>query len=181
MPERAEGSLVPTGACDFDRPRNAASHDGRPSYDADMLVVALGADYDTAATPGFEDGGVEYYSVAGAERMRDVLSDFGSGKDPDRDPGHPFKCPPAPFEGALLCANEEEWSSDVADAYHRPIQVVARARPPRRRVVVYLESPIEVVDESARKPQEPCSCTPWIRRGEWTPCLTACKFPGTGS
>ena len=42
------------------------------SYDADVLVVALGADYDIAATPGFAEGGFEYYSIAGAERMRDV-------------------------------------------------------------------------------------------------------------
>jgi sulfide:quinone oxidoreductase len=72
------------------------------SYDADILVVALGADYDFAATPGFEDGGVEYYSVAGAERMREVLSSFDSGKILIGILGHPFKCPPAPFEGALL-------------------------------------------------------------------------------
>jgi sulfide:quinone oxidoreductase len=72
------------------------------SHDADILVVALGADYDLAATPGFEEGGVEYYSVAGAERMRDVLSDFDSGKVLIGILGQPFKCPPAPFEGALL-------------------------------------------------------------------------------
>jgi len=72
------------------------------SYDADILVVALGADYDFAATPGFEAGGVEYYSVAGAGRMRDVLSNFDSGKILIGILGHPFKCPPAPFEGALL-------------------------------------------------------------------------------
>jgi sulfide:quinone oxidoreductase len=72
------------------------------SYDADILVVALGADYDLAATPGFEEGGVEYYSVGGAERMRGVLSDFDSGQIVIGILGHPFKCPPAPFEGALL-------------------------------------------------------------------------------
>lgn len=72
------------------------------SYDADILVVALGAAYDFAATPGFEEGGVEYYSVAGAERMRDVLADVDSGRILIGILGHPFKCPPAPFEGALL-------------------------------------------------------------------------------
>jgi sulfide:quinone oxidoreductase len=72
------------------------------SYDADVLVVALGADYDFAATPGFEEGGFEYYSLAGAERMRDVLPDFESGTILIGILGHPFKCPPAPFEGALL-------------------------------------------------------------------------------
>jgi sulfide:quinone oxidoreductase len=72
------------------------------SYDADVLVVALGADYDFAATPGFEAGGFEYYSLAGAERMRDVLPEFESGSILIGILGHPFKCPPAPFEGALL-------------------------------------------------------------------------------
>jgi len=72
------------------------------SYDADVLVVALGAGYDLAATPGFEEGGLEYYSIAGAERMRDVLLDFESGTVLIGILGQPFKCPPAPFEGALL-------------------------------------------------------------------------------
>jgi sulfide:quinone oxidoreductase len=72
------------------------------SYDADVLVVALGADYDFAATPGFEEGGFEYYSLAGAERLRDVLPEFASGTILIGILGHPFKCPPAPFEGALL-------------------------------------------------------------------------------
>jgi len=72
------------------------------SYDADILVVALGAAYDFAATPGFAAGGVEYYSVAGAERMRDALADFHSGTILIGIFGQPFKCPPAPFEGALL-------------------------------------------------------------------------------
>jgi sulfide:quinone oxidoreductase len=74
----------------------------RQSYDADVLVVALGADYDFAATPGFAEGGYEYYSLAGAERMRDALPAFESGTILVGILGHPFKCPPAPFEGALL-------------------------------------------------------------------------------
>ena len=72
------------------------------SYDADILVVALGADYDFGATPGFEAGGFEYYSLAGAERLRDALPEFESGTILIGILGHPFKCPPAPFEGAIL-------------------------------------------------------------------------------
>jgi sulfide:quinone oxidoreductase len=72
------------------------------SYEGDILVVALGADYDLAATPGFEEGGFEYYSLAGAERLRDVIRDFDSGNVLIGILGHPFKCPPAPFEGAIL-------------------------------------------------------------------------------
>jgi sulfide:quinone oxidoreductase len=83
-------------------PENRRVTTDAASYEADILVVALGADYDFAATPGFQEGGVEYYSVAGAERMREVLLDFDSGKILVGILGHPFKCPPAPFEGALL-------------------------------------------------------------------------------
>ena len=74
----------------------------KSSYDADILVVALGANYDHAATPGFEDGGHEYYTVAGAERLRDALPSFESGTILIGILGQPYKCPPAPFEGALL-------------------------------------------------------------------------------
>ena len=38
------------------------------SYDADVLIVALGADLDPAATPGFVEGGYEFCSFARAER-----------------------------------------------------------------------------------------------------------------
>ena len=74
----------------------------RGSYDADILVVALGADYDLDATPGFAEGGLEYYSIAGAERMRDALPAFAGGTILIGVLGQPFKCPPAPFEGAFL-------------------------------------------------------------------------------
>ena len=72
------------------------------SYDADFVVVALGADYDYAATPGFEQGGHEFYTLAGAERLRDALADFEGGKVLVSVLGQPFKCPPAPFEGSFL-------------------------------------------------------------------------------
>jgi sulfide:quinone oxidoreductase len=72
------------------------------TYDADFLVVAMGADYDMAATPGFEEGGHNYYTLAGAERLRDALGDFDGGRVLVSILGQPFKCPPAPFEGSFL-------------------------------------------------------------------------------
>src|SRR5215207_3460742 len=62
----------------------------------------LGADYDLTATPGFVEGGFEYYSVAGAERLRDELPRFHGGKVLLAVLSIPFKCPPAPYEGILL-------------------------------------------------------------------------------
>ena len=72
------------------------------SYDADFVVVALGADYAMAATPGLEAGGHEYYTLAGAERLCDALADFDGGRVLVSVLGQPFKCPPAPFEGCFL-------------------------------------------------------------------------------
>jgi len=72
------------------------------SHDADFLVVAMGADYVMDATPGLEAGGYEYYTVAGAERLRDALAEFDGGRVLLSVLGQPFKCPPAPFEGAFL-------------------------------------------------------------------------------
>jgi sulfide:quinone oxidoreductase len=71
-------------------------------YEADYLVVALGADYDPAATPGLVEGGNEFYSFAGAERLRDVLPNFSKGRAIVGVTSTPFKCPPAPSEAALL-------------------------------------------------------------------------------
>jgi sulfide:quinone oxidoreductase len=71
-------------------------------HEADVLVVALGADYDFDATPGLAEGGNEFYSVGGAERLRDVLPSFARGRAIVGVCGAPFKCPPAPSEAALL-------------------------------------------------------------------------------
>ncbi len=71
-------------------------------YDSDVLVVALGADYDQAATPGLAEVGNEFYSFAGAERLRDVIPTFSKGRAIVGVTSTPFKCPPAPSEAALL-------------------------------------------------------------------------------
>jgi sulfide:quinone oxidoreductase len=71
-------------------------------HDADFLVVAMGADYDMDATPGLEEGGHEYYTMAGAQRLRDALAEFDGGRVLVSVLGQPFKCPPAPFEGSFL-------------------------------------------------------------------------------
>ena len=71
-------------------------------HDADILVIALGADYDMDATPGLAEGGNEFYSLAGAERLAGILPTFSQGHVVIGVCGAPFKCPPAPSECALL-------------------------------------------------------------------------------
>jgi sulfide:quinone oxidoreductase len=76
------------------------------SYKGDAMVIALGADYDFAATPGLAEFGNEFYSFAGAEKLGGVLPGFSEGHAVIGVCGAPFKCPPAPSECALLLDDE---------------------------------------------------------------------------
>ncbi len=74
----------------------------KAQYEPDILVIALGADLDPAATPGMVEEGTEYYSEGGAERVRAVLPEFEGGDVIIGVLGNFFKCPAAPFETALM-------------------------------------------------------------------------------
>jgi len=75
-------------------------------HEADILAIALGADYDVDATPGLAEGGNEFYSVAGAARLAPLIASFSQGHAVIGVCGTPFKCPPAPSECALLLHDE---------------------------------------------------------------------------
>jgi sulfide:quinone oxidoreductase len=72
------------------------------AFDGDVMVVALGADLDPAATPGLTEAGHEFYTVEGAFGLRDVIDAFGGGRVVIGVLSTPYKCPPAPSETALL-------------------------------------------------------------------------------
>jgi sulfide:quinone oxidoreductase len=72
------------------------------TIDADILVVALGADLEPDATSGLREGGREFYTVSGAFALRDVIANFDGGRVIVGVTSAPFKCPPAPSETALL-------------------------------------------------------------------------------
>jgi sulfide:quinone oxidoreductase len=72
------------------------------TYDADVLVIALGADIAPELTPGVVEDGNEFYTVAGAERVRDVVASFDSGDAIISVLGPFYKCPAAPYEAAMM-------------------------------------------------------------------------------
>jgi sulfide:quinone oxidoreductase len=72
------------------------------AFDADILVIALGADVHPEATPGLLDGGHEFYTPGSAFQLREVLENFQGGRVVIGVTSLPFKCPPAPSEAALL-------------------------------------------------------------------------------
>ena len=71
-------------------------------FDADIIVVALGAEVDPSATPGLVEGGHDFYSNAGAFAAKHALDAFAGGHVVIGVVGAPYKCPPAPSETALM-------------------------------------------------------------------------------
>jgi sulfide:quinone oxidoreductase len=65
-------------------------------FEADILVVALGADLDVAATPGLAKAGHHFYTVEGAFATRDVLAAFEGGRVIIGVLSTPYKAPLRP-------------------------------------------------------------------------------------
>ncbi len=68
----------------------------------DYLVVALGADLNPAKVPGLAEAAHTFYTVEGAQRLKVELEKFSGGDIAILIPRAPFKCPPAPYEAAML-------------------------------------------------------------------------------
>jgi sulfide:quinone oxidoreductase len=67
----------------------------------DFLVIALGSTLRQEAVEGMAAAHT-FYTMEGAERLRPVLADFTAGDIVLLIPKAPYKCPAAPYEGALL-------------------------------------------------------------------------------
>ena len=67
----------------------------------DYLIVAMGTQYTAGEIPGLGTA-YTYYTLDGAEGLREEIANFTSGRIAIVVPGLPYKCPAAPYEGALL-------------------------------------------------------------------------------
>lgn len=83
-------------------PKARAAYMGDQRIDADALVVALGAELAPEAIPGFQEHAFNVYAAQDIPRAAQALSEFGGGKLVIGIFGAPYKCPPAPYEMALL-------------------------------------------------------------------------------
>ncbi|MCH7811253.1 MAG: NAD(P)/FAD-dependent oxidoreductase [Chloroflexi bacterium] len=79
--------------------RTVAAGERELTYD--YLIVTLGAELAWDTVPGLADAHT-FYSLAGAERLRDALNAFAGGRIALAVAGMPYKCPAAPYEGAML-------------------------------------------------------------------------------
>ncbi len=71
----------------------------------DYLVLALGAELVPGAIAGLSEAAHTFYTFAGAEKLRDALRDFPGGRIAIVVAALPYKCPAAPYEGAMLLAD----------------------------------------------------------------------------
>ena len=79
----------------------AAEVDGA-RWDADALVIALGAERDPDRVPGFHERAIDIYDLAQGDRARAAIEAFAGGRLVIGIFGVPYPCPPAPFELAML-------------------------------------------------------------------------------
>lgn len=76
---------------------------GGSSYTGDAVLVALGAETVPEAVPGLVEHGLDVYSHPGAREASDRVATMAKGaKVVIAIFGVPYRCPPAPFELALL-------------------------------------------------------------------------------
>lgn len=74
---------------------------GRPLY-GDFLVVTLGAELAPQAVPGLDESGHNFYTLRGAEGLRDAFARFDGGDLVVLTAAPLYKCPAAPYEAAML-------------------------------------------------------------------------------
>ncbi len=85
--------------------QRAADVDGQ-RYEADAVIVALGARLAVEQVPGFQAHVWNVYDAEGLEGVRRQLEQFKGGRVSVGVYGLPYKCPPAPYEIAIMAA---EW------------------------------------------------------------------------
>ncbi|HEY4690950.1 MAG TPA: FAD-dependent oxidoreductase [Anaerolineae bacterium] len=88
------------------RVETSAQSTGRSeTYPYDYLIIALGAELAPEAIPGLAEGAHTFFTLDGAEKLRDALRDFRGGRVAVVVSALPYKCPGAPHEGAMLIAD----------------------------------------------------------------------------
>ena len=129
---REAGRALSAGDDHRDRSRGAPRHDRRRHLRRRVLVVALGADYDVDATPGLAEGGNEFYSVAGAERLREVLPDVLERPRDRRRDLDAVQVPARAERGRAAAARLPHRARRARRLRDQPRDAVRRARSRRR-------------------------------------------------
>jgi len=96
----------------------------------DYLIIALGVELAPEQIPGLKENGLILYDINDVPKIRDALRQIKSGKIAIAITGLPYKCPPAPFEAALLTRSvleETGASNSVKIDFYSPTPVTLPA------------------------------------------------------
>ena len=117
----------------IDPARRSASVNGR-ELAGDYMIVALGAELAPGQVPGLAPAGHNFYTLAGAESLRDARLTLNKGRVVVLVSAMPFKCPGAPNEAAMLLEYDcrrrgirKEVSVDLYTAEPGPMPVAGTA------------------------------------------------------
>src|SRR5688572_9295703 len=86
---------------EIDPQNKAAVVDGN-RLEGDAMLIALGAQLNPQGVPGLAEYGHNVYDLAGIEQAADALRQFEGGRIVFGIFGVPYKCPPAPYEMAIM-------------------------------------------------------------------------------
>ncbi|MDE1878843.1 MAG: NAD(P)/FAD-dependent oxidoreductase, partial [Thaumarchaeota archaeon] len=99
----------------------------------DYLIIALGVELAPEQILGLKENSFVLYDINDVPKIRDTLRQIKSGKIVMAITGLPYKCPPAPFEAALLIRSvlEETGASDsVQMDFYSPTPITLPAGGP---------------------------------------------------
>jgi sulfide:quinone oxidoreductase len=99
---RKDVDLMIEGAVGIDPEAGTVRLERGGSLDWDYLVLATGARLVPDQVPGLVEGSHEFYSLDGAQRLREELRRFRGGRILVGIAGIPYKCPPAPVEFVFM-------------------------------------------------------------------------------
>jgi sulfide:quinone oxidoreductase len=100
----------------------------------DYLIISLGVELAPEQIPGLKENSLILYDIKDIPRIRDALRQIKSGKIVMAITGLPYKCPPAPFEAALLIRSilEETGASEsVQIDFYSPTPITLPAGGPQ--------------------------------------------------
>jgi len=112
---------------DFDKKRVQAQNGEELPYD--YLVVSLGVDYSSEEVPGLSRAWT-FYHAEGSEGLREELPKLSGGRIAVCVTALPYRCPAAPYEGAMLLEHlfrKRKIRGDVDLHFYSPEQVPLKA------------------------------------------------------
>ncbi|MBI4947731.1 MAG: NAD(P)/FAD-dependent oxidoreductase [Bacteroidetes bacterium] len=104
-------------------PETRTVHTNVQAIQCDFLIIAMGAELYPEIIPGFNEFCLNLYDTKGAFDIHQKLKSFTKGKIAFLITRTPFRCPPAPYEAALLTEwfmREKEVRQNVEISIYTP-------------------------------------------------------------